>query len=42
MSKMGKDEVDSLIEKNPHLKTYIEIVKKKMGEPAFYSPVPRA
>jgi len=41
MSKMGKDEIDSLIEKNPHLKAYIEGVKKKMGEPAFYSPVPR-
>ena len=41
MSKMGKDEIDSLIEKNPHLKTYIESIKKKMGEPAFYSPVPR-
>jgi flagellar protein FlaI len=41
MSKMGKDEINSLMEKNPHLKTYVESVKSKMGEPAFYSPVPR-
>ena len=41
MSKMGKDEINSLIEKNPHLRAYVESVKSKMGEPAFYSPVPR-
>jgi flagellar protein FlaI len=41
MSKMGKDEINNLMKKNPHLKTYVESVKSKMGEPAFYSPVPR-
>jgi flagellar protein FlaI len=41
MSKMGKGEINNLMKKNPHLKTYVESVKSKMGEPAFYSPVPR-
>jgi len=41
MSKMGKDEINSLMEKNPHLKKYVESIKSKMGEPSFYSPVPR-
>ena len=41
MSKMGTDEINSLLEKNPHLKKYVENVKAKMGEPIFYSPVPR-
>jgi len=41
MLKMGEDEINSLMEKNPHLKTYVESIKSKMGEPAFYSPVPR-
>jgi len=41
MTKMGQDEINSLMEKNPHLKTYIDSIKKKMGEPDFYSPVPR-
>ena len=38
---MGNDEIQNLMEKNPHLKAYVEGVKKKMGEPAFYSPLPR-
>jgi len=41
MSKMNNDEKNSFIEKNPHLKTYIDSVKDKMKEPEFYSPVPR-
>ena len=41
MAKMGKDEVNQLMEKNPHLKKYVENIKEKMNEPAFYSPLPR-
>ncbi len=41
MTKMGKDEVEKLMQKNPHLRQYVEQIKNKMGEPIFYSPVPR-
>jgi archaeal flagellar protein FlaI len=41
MDVMGKEDVEQLLNENPHLKEYVEIVKKKMGDPIFYSKVPR-
>jgi flagellar protein FlaI len=41
MTKMSDEEVAKLLEKNPHLKTYIENIKEKIGQPDFYSPLPR-
>ena len=38
---MGKNEINQLMEKNPHLKKYVESLKGKMNEPTFYSPLPR-
>ena len=40
MEKMKEDKVEQLLEKYPHLQKYVENVKKKMGEPAFYSTLP--
>ena len=41
MTKMGKEEIQNLLEKNPHLVEYVEDIKKKIGNPDFYSPLPR-
>ena len=41
MSEISKDEQDKLIQENPHLKKYLESIKKKMGIPKFYSKLPR-
>ena len=41
MTKMGKEEIQNLLEKNPHLVKYVENIKKKIGNPDFYSPLPR-
>ena len=41
MTKMNEDEKKAILEKNPHLKTYIDSVRKKIGEPTFYSLLPR-
>ncbi|UCF12593.1 MAG: type II/IV secretion system ATPase subunit [Thermoplasmatales archaeon] len=41
MTKMGKEEIQNLLEKNPHLVKYVEDIKKKIGDPDFYSPLPR-
>jgi flagellar protein FlaI len=41
MSKMKPEEVQNLLDKNPHLVDYITNVKKKIGNPDFYSPLPR-
>ncbi|MCD6237044.1 MAG: hypothetical protein DRN09_01485 [Thermoplasmata archaeon] len=38
---MGKDEVEKLINENPHLKKYLEEIQQKMPLPKFYSKVPR-
>ena len=38
---MGKDEVEKLINENPHLKKYLEEIQQKMPPPKFYSKVPR-
>jgi len=40
MEKMEEDKVEQLLKKHPHLQKYVENVKKKMGEPAFYSMLP--
>ncbi|EMR74558.1 ATPase, type IV secretory pathway VirB11 component like protein [Thermoplasmatales archaeon SCGC AB-540-F20] len=41
MTKMSKDEIQHLLEKNPHLVNYVEDIKRKIGDPVFYSPLPR-
>jgi archaeal flagellar protein FlaI len=41
MDMMGKEEVEQLLNENPHLKEYLDSLKQKMGEPVFYSKVPR-
>jgi flagellar protein FlaI len=42
MTEIEKNEIEKLLKDNPHLKKYVEEVKKKIGsEPAFYSKVPR-
>ena len=41
MTKMAKEEEEKLIQENPHLKKYIDDVKKKMDAPTFYSKLPR-
>ncbi len=41
MSKIDEEEVEKLIQDNPHLKKYLEDIQKKMDRPDFYSQVPR-
>ena len=41
MTVIKEEEVNKLIQDNPHLKTYLDSVKEKVGMPAFYSKVPR-
>ena len=41
MTKMSKEEIQHLLEKNPHLVNYVEDIKRKIGDPVFYSPLPR-
>jgi len=41
MTKMSKDEEGKIINKNPHLKKYLDDIQKKMDRPTFYSKVPR-
>ena len=38
---MSKEEIQHLLEKNPHLVNYVEDIKRKIGDPVFYSPLPR-
>jgi len=38
---MEKAEVAQLLNENPHLKEYLETIRHKMGNPVFYSKVPR-
>ena len=40
MPKMKKEEVEQLLEKQLHLKKYIDSITKKMKEPVFYSLLP--
>jgi len=41
MMELEKDDAEKLIRKNPHLKTYVDKITKKMGRPAFYNKVPQ-
>ncbi len=41
MTKMSKDEEEKIINKNPHLKKYLDDIQKKIDRPTFYSKVPR-
>ncbi|MFO7678321.1 MAG: type II/IV secretion system ATPase subunit [Thermoplasmatota archaeon] len=41
MTKMSQEEKDMYLQKNPHLKKYIDSITSKISDPDFYSPVPR-
>lgn len=41
MTIMEKEEKEQLLNENPHLRKYLESLKHKMGDPVFYSKVPR-
>ena len=41
MTKIEEEEVEELIQSNPHLKKYLEDIKTKMDRPDFYSKVPK-
>jgi flagellar protein FlaI len=41
MTELKEDEVRTLIKNNSHLKVYLDKIDKKMGNPKFYSKVPR-
>jgi len=41
MSEMGEEEVQKLVESNPHLKIYLDSIVNKMERPTFYTKVPR-
>ena len=36
MAEMSKDEVQRVLQENPHLKTYVESISKKVEQPVFY------
>ena len=40
MSKMDDKIKNEMFQKNPHLKKYMEYIKRKMKEPEFYSALP--
>jgi len=40
MGKIEGEELNEILNKNPHLNKYIEDIKKKISEPVFYSPLP--
>jgi len=40
MAEMNEKEKEQVIQKNPHLKDYIDSIKKKMSEPKLYSVLP--
>ncbi|RLF34194.1 MAG: hypothetical protein DRM98_01040 [Thermoplasmata archaeon] len=37
---MNEKEKEEILQKNPHLKKYVDSIKKKMSEPVFYSVLP--
>lgn len=41
MTKMEQKEEEKIINENPHLKMYLDEIRKKMGRPVFYSKLPR-
>lgn len=40
MPEMGAKEKEQILQKNPHLKKYVDNIVKKMNEPKFYTVVP--
>ena len=40
MTEMNEKEKEEILQKNPHLKKYVDSIKKKMSEPVFYSVLP--
>lgn len=40
MPKVNDTERDQILQKNPHLKKYVDDAEKKMNEPVFYSTLP--
>ena len=40
MAQMEKEKKEQLLEKYPHLKKYVDSVKKRMNEPVFYTSLP--
>jgi len=40
MGKMNDNEINELMNRNPHLKKYVNEVEKKVGKPDFYSTLP--
>ena len=40
MTKMDDSEKEQILQKYPHLKKYVDTIKKKMNEPVFYSLLP--
>lgn len=41
MTKMEQKEEEKIINENPHLKMYLDEIRKKMQRPVFYSKLPR-
>jgi flagellar protein FlaI len=41
MDTMKPEEVDQLLKENPHLREYVQTVKQNIGDPVFYTKVPR-
>ena len=39
---MEPEEIQKLLAENPHVKEYVDSIKKKMGEPTFYVSLPRS
>ena len=40
MEKLDEKEENALLQKNPHLKKYIEKIEKKSGRPDIYAHLP--
>ena len=40
MAVMNEKEKNEILQKNPHLKNYLDQITKKMKEPLFYSQLP--
>jgi flagellar protein FlaI len=41
MTTMEKKEIEQLLNDNPHLREYLNVIREKMHEPVFYGKVPR-
>ena len=40
MTEMNDKEKEQVLQQNPHLKKYIDTIKKKMNDPKLYSVLP--